>query len=150
HILKHNSGQTIRFTDYTIDGSSSSVWFYYGREIAANLKQSNRGPIAGPVKLIRTNNAKAPEIKKKYNKLGNPVLNEPSGIAFELNEINAGDQITKISMYRTSAIALAQSVRTMDLVKSIEINALSLYSEIIDDFSDYEIKPYAEPVYYRF
>lgn len=149
-VLTHNSGQTVRYTDYTIDGSSNSVWFYYGKEIAANLKQSARGPIAGPVKLLRTNAPKTPEVKKIYNRVGDGVNEPPSVLAFELNEFNASDNVEKINMYRSDNYADAKSARTMTLIKSIEINSLSLYSEIIDDFSDFEFKPYTEPMYYRF
>lgn len=149
-VLTHNSGQTVRLTDYTIDGSSNSIWFYYGKEIAANLKQSERGPIAGPVKLLRTNAPKTPEVKKIYNRVGDGISEPASVLAFELNEFNASDNVAKISLFRSDNIVDTKSVRTMTLIKSIEINSLSLYSEIIDDFNEFEFKPYTEPMYYRF
>ena len=141
-----DSGNTrfVRFTDYTLDGASSNFYFYFGVELAATLAVSDRSPISGPIQLVNSQATVAPEIKKTVVQSYNKVERTPTAVKFELNEYLESDGIKKINLYRTNNPEKALSVRTMDLVKSIDFG-----EEVIDKFEDQLFPLFGDPLFYR-
>ena len=74
-------------------------------------------------------------------------------IRLELNRYPANQKIAKVSLYRTLDPAKSASIRTMDLVKTVDLVTSGLFQEntwsIDDTFRDLEEVPYGDPIYYR-
>jgi hypothetical protein len=139
-----NNEVYVRFTDYTLDGSSKSMYFYYGLEISNNNTFSPRGAIKGPVKLVNAFPAESPTIKKTVTQLSNPVLGIPTAVLFELNNYIEAENIKKFQIFRATTKEDALSVRTMALAKTVDVG-----DDVIDDFSDVQFPPYGDPLFYR-
>ena len=137
----------VRFTDYTLDGASTSFFFYYAKEMNNTLAISNRSEILGPIQLINTAPPKAPEIRKFHTRPENQVLGDTTAVLFEINEYPEGEGINKILIYRALNSTDAMTVRTMQLAATINID--EPVTEIIDDFSDLDYYPFGETLYYR-
>lgn len=136
--------QYVRFTDYTLDGSSKSMYFYYALELTNTNKFGPRGQIKGPIKLVNAFPAESPTIKKTTTQLSNPILGLPTAVLFEINNYIESENIKKFQIFRATTKEAALSVRTMTLAKEINVG-----DDVIDDFSDVTIPPYGEPLFYR-
>ena len=143
--VKFTDGDSyVRFTDYTLDGSARNFYFYYGIELSNQLKISGRSPISGPIKLVNAYPAEEPAIKKAVTQLSNEVLNIPPAILFEVNDYIKSEGIKKIDIYRTSNHSNSLSIRTMDLVKSVDVGV-----QVLDDFESDLFPLYGDPLFYR-
>ena len=152
-IITEDDNPEILFTDFTIDATSDNLYFYAAREMNCQMQLSEFSPIIGPVKPVNTLPSKSPEIVEVL-----PVL--PGGISdavyvrFEINSYPEEENIRKIILYRTSEPELAQSVRSMTIVKEIDLERENMLGNhtwsFIDDFEDLKpIIPYGDPLYYR-
>ena len=139
-----SDGMIVRFTDYTLDGASTSIFFYYAKEMNNMLAVSERSGIWGPVQLINTAPPKAPEISKFYTRLENTVTGDTTAVLFEINDYPEGENISKILIYRTLEASKAKTTRTMQLAATIDAG-----DPIIDDFSDLDYYPFGDVLYYR-
>lgn len=142
-----NGNRFVRFTDYTLDGAADTCYFYFAVEMNNKLEVSKRGPITGPISLLNTMPAEAPNIKE--------IISEPAAhengkgpqVKIKINKYVDSEKIKKIRLYRATDYAKAASVRTMINAGECPVND---EYEIIDDFSDLGNNlPYAEPLYYR-
>jgi len=74
-------------------------------------------------------------------------------LSFEVNAYQSDQRIRKLNLYRTTRPENTLSVRTMDLVNSVDLVLTNqLESNIItikDEFLDLEFVPYSDPLYYR-
>lgn len=134
----------VRFTDYTIDGAAKNFYFYFGVEMSATLAVSPSSPVSGPIQLVNSEPTVAPQIKKITTQLLKTIDRTPTAVLFEMNEYVETDNIKKIQIYRTNIPENALSVRTMDLVKTVNYG-----SELIDDFKDQLFPLYGDPLFYR-
>jgi len=134
----------VRFTDYTLDGASTSVYYYYAIELSNRLVMSERSEMAGPVKLVNTYPPEEVAIKKVLTSLGNTVLGIPTAVRFEVNPYVASEGIQQFQIYRASSPQDAVSVRTMQLAATVGSD-----TELLDTFEDLEFPPYNEPLFYR-
>ncbi|MEM1319386.1 MAG: hypothetical protein AAGG75_03970 [Bacteroidota bacterium] len=140
-----DSGQTkLRFTDYTLDGSSRSFFFYFAVELSKKLEVSEASVVAGPIQLVNSAPAEQPGIRKITSQQANLVLERPAAVKLELNDFIGVEGITKFEIYRATDSVDAMSVRTMTLAKTFDVG-----EELVDDFSDLSIPPYGEPLFYR-
>ena len=141
------------FTDFALDGTSDNLYFYAVREMGNTLKIGDFSPILGPVKLVNTKPAQTPEIKRILPVLENELLGINPAIQFEINAYPDVQKIYKINIYRTLDPSNALSIRTMDLVKVIDVDAAALRLESVwvlkDEFNDLSFIPYGDPLYYR-
>ncbi|MBK9477681.1 MAG: hypothetical protein IPO70_11140 [Bacteroidetes bacterium] len=135
----------IRFTDYTLDGASKSVYFYLAMEMSAQLKYSEPSFPVGPIKMVNAYPADKPQIKKVISVLHNAITNTPSSVAFELNSYSDNEKISEIAIYRAYNEIDALSIRTMTKFDKI----IPVGDPVIDDFSDLDFPPYGEKIYYR-
>jgi hypothetical protein len=138
------NGTHVRFTDYTLDGASKNIYFYYGIELSNRMQFGPRSPIAGPIQLVNTNAATPPEIRRVLSQLPDSVSRIPAAVKFELNNYIPGENIKKLQIYRISDPQAALSVRTMKLAKTVSIG-----SDVLDDFSDVAFPLYGDPLFYR-
>lgn len=134
----------VRFTDYTLDGASTSLFFYFGVELSNRMEVSDSSPAAGPILLVNTMPAEEPTIKKLESRTANSIIGAKSGVRLEVNPYIASEMIDKFQVFRSTEYANTTSTRTMDLV-----GEFALDEELFDDFSDLSIPPYGEPLFYR-
>ena len=141
-----NSSNTryVRFTDYTLDGASKNIYFYFGVEMGSNMAVSDRSPVTGPIQLVNSAPAKSPGIKKVTSHLRSLLKETPTQIQFELNPYLETENIKQFEVYRATTAEDALSVRSMKLAKTINVG-----DTVKDDFSDLTFPPYGEPLFYR-
>lgn len=145
--VRHNTGTEVvtRFTDYTIDGASTAMYFYYGVEMGNTMEVSDPSPISGPIKLMNTAAPHAPEIKKFYTQVQDATAGTVTAVVFQINDYLDGDNVTEIQIYRALTNAKAQDIRTMTALEPIQVG-----DPIIDTFADYNGNPpYGDTLYYR-
>src|SRR5690625_7740038 len=84
-IKKFTSHHKTLFTDFTLDGVSTSVYFYAVREINAQMKQGNWSEAIGPIRLVNSYAVKTPAIKSVIPVLENSILGIVPSIQIEIN-----------------------------------------------------------------
>jgi hypothetical protein len=142
------NADTVRFTDYTLDGNAKNIYFYFAREIAVDTKLSARTPMSGPVVLVDAAPAEKPKIMKivsgeaHYSILGDDLT--PPEVAFELADYIPSENIRQYQVFRTTNFSEAATVRTMKLAATVNVGA-----PVKDNFADLASPPYGQPIYYR-
>ncbi|PTX62353.1 surface protein [Kordia periserrulae] len=143
----------ILFTDFNLDGTSNNLYFYAIREIGNTMQLGEYSPVLGPVKLVNTKPPQNPDIKRVMPILENNNLNIEPGISIEINAYPKIQNIKQVKLYRTLNPKKALSVRTMELVKTIDLEAdeqlLNNIWKLKDEFTDLTYVPYGDPLYYR-
>ncbi len=144
---------TVEFTDFTLDGASGNMYFYGAREMGTQLKMGPFSQFIGPVKLVNTYPAYAPEIRKVISLL-DAASGELPALSFEINEYDKRQQMAKINLYRAFNRLDSESIRSMALVKRYVIDSPEVFVSdgvwaFSDDFSDLAETPYGETAYYR-
>lgn len=134
----------VRYTDYTLDGASKSLYFYRAVEMDDKFKFSDSSLPVGPVLMVNAFAPDRPQIRKIVTQLQDIPNNIPSSILFELNEYIANEKISKLEIYRATSSDEALSIRTMKKAKS-----LNWGDPILDDFSDVAFPLYGEDLHYR-
>jgi len=134
----------VRFTDYTLDGASKSLYFYLGLEMSDKFKFSEASLPVGPVLLVNAMPAEKPQVRKVTTVLQNSITNTPTSVLFDINEYLPNDKISKIEIYRAYDELDAKSIRTMVKAKSYNFG-----DTLIDDFSDLQFPAYGEKLHYR-
>ena len=134
----------VRFTDYTLDGAALNTYFYYSKELSNTLAVSAASPVIGPVKLVNAAPAEAPGIGRVNTMIRNSVLGTRDGVRFELNEYLPTENIRSIQLYRATDPDDALSIRTMQLVKTVDAG-----TDLSDTFEDLAFIPYGDPVFYK-
>lgn len=151
-IVSTNPHKTL-FTDFTLDGASTSVYFYAVRETDAQMKQGELSTAIGPVRMVNSYAVKTPEIKSVIPILENQVLGIASAMEIQVNSYKAILNVTKINLYRALNMGDAMSVRSMTLIKTIDLEAEGLLDEdiwiITDKFEDLTEIPFGDALYYR-
>jgi len=152
-MKKFTSHHKTLFTDFTLDGVSTSVYFYAVREINAQMKQGNWSEAIGPIRLVNSYAVKTPAIKSVIPVLENSILGIVPSIQIEINSYEPIHNIQRIKLYRALNMGDAMSTRSMALVKSMDLeNEGSLEDaiwRITDDFTDLDEIPFGDPLYYR-
>lgn len=134
----------VRFTDYTLDGASKSLYFYLGLEMSDKFKFSEASLPVGPVLLVNAMPAEKPQVRKVTTVLQNSITNTPTSVLFDINEYLPNDKISKIEIYRAYNELDAKSIRSMVKAKSYNFG-----DTLIDDFSDLQFPAYGEKLHYR-
>lgn len=141
------------YTDFNLDGTSNNLYFYGVKELGTQLKMSAFSPFLGPIKLVNTNAPEQPEVKRIMPILENQVLGITPKIQLEVNAYPEVQNIQRLTVYRTTNRLKAQSVRTMDVAKVIDLTqeeyAGQSVLKVYDDFSDLAEVPYGQGLYYR-
>jgi hypothetical protein len=149
---KTGNGFEIQFTDFTLDGTGNNIFFYLGREIGNRGRLGDPGPIAGPVQLINTRPPDAPAVKKMYVQEPMLLANVGPAVNFEVNAYPAVQRVRRMLIYRATGATDTLSVRTMQLVKTIDLDATGqagkLSLSLSDDFESGFV-PYGDPLFYR-
>lgn len=145
--------EQVGFTDFGLDGASNAKYFYAAREMNAQMQFGPFSPIMGPISLVNTAPPVAPAIVKIVPVLENRTLNIRPGIRFHINGYAPVVGVDKAYIYRTDTPANAMSIRTMTLVKEINLAASGVLAnsvwEFEDDFADLGYVPFSDPFFYR-
>lgn len=134
----------VRYTDYTLDGASKSLYFYRAVEMDDKFKFSDASLPVGPVLMVNAFAPNKPQIKKLFTQLRNGATRTRTSILFDLNAYLENEKISKIEIYRALNEDDALSIRTMKKAKSINWG-----DPVIDDFSDVAFPLYGETLFYR-
>ncbi len=133
----------VRITDYTIDGASTNVYFYFAVELSSTMKVSARSPITGPVQLVNAAPPEAPVIRKVTAQLDDGAGATPR-VDFLLSGYLPSEGVTSYKLYRSLDADDALNVRTMT-----EVREFMLGDPVFDDFADLGYVPFAQPIHYR-
>jgi len=156
--VKYQSGGSnfVRFTDYTLDGTSNARYFYYGVEMVDTMKMSIPSAIMGPISMLNTNAPKAPEVRKFYTQVEDE--SNPGGVVFEINNYLPDDGVTHLQIFRTFDITKVQDIRNMTPLfkkEGVEQVLLTVGDKIIDTLQDTSLYtntgfiPYSDSIFYR-
>lgn len=140
----------VRFTDYSLNGSSRYLYFYGCAEVTDKLAIGPLSPFAGAVTILHTLPAEAPVIR--YFTLGPPsdVSNSLIVPTFFITPFSSEDTITKVRILRTTDQNRSLSLSTMDSFTDVVISVDPQNGIMItDDFSDLSMIPFGEVIYYR-
>ncbi|WP_422083488.1 hypothetical protein [Ulvibacterium sp.] len=152
-MAKITGTNEVQFTDFTLDGTSNNLYFYSVRELSNTLKMSDFSPVLGPVKLVNTNPPKQPAIRQLVPVLENTLLGIPPQMEVSINAYPRIENIKKLVLYRALNASNALSIRSMKLVKEINLETLGVLSENIwkinDDFQDLAEVPFGDPLFYK-
>lgn len=146
------NGNEIQFTDFTLDGTGNNIFFYMGREIGNQGRMGDPSPIAGPVQLINTRPPDAPAVKKMYVAELNLIDGTGPAVNFEINAYPEVQKVGRVNIYRATDPADALSVRTMQLVKTVDFaatNQIGTLSILLSDDFENGFVPYGDPLFYR-
>lgn len=140
-----------QFTDFTLDGSSKNFYFYAMREMSSQMKLGEFSPIWGPIQLVNSFPAEAPEIVRIRPILPNSNLNIQPAIELEINAYDKTQNIEEIKIFRAYTKLDAQSVRSMEEMPSHSIiDQIGNNSWIVrDEFHDLDQIPFGDPLFYR-
>ncbi|MBC8756565.1 hypothetical protein H2O64_17975 [Kordia sp. YSTF-M3] len=148
-----SSPHTTQFTDFNLDGTSNNIYFYGAREMSSQMKLGEFSKFKGPIKLVTSNAPEAPEIKRIMPVLENAALDIQPKIQLEINAYPEIQNIKKVNIYRAFNKLDAQSIRTMTLVKSVDIELEGIEANelwtVFDDFNDLVEVPYGDGLFYR-
>jgi hypothetical protein len=146
------NGFEIQFTDFTLDGTGNNLFFYCGREIGNRGKMSDPGRIAGPVQLINTRPAEPPAVRTMHVQEPDALTGSGPAVAFEINAYPGVQNVRRLLVYRATDPADALTVRTMEVVKTVDLDALNQPDGrrvlLSDDFESGFV-PYGDPLFYR-
>jgi hypothetical protein len=142
-----------QFVDFNLDGTSRNIYFYGVRELGSLMKMGEYSPFLGPIKLVNTNAPETPEIKRVMPILENTALQRGASMQLEINAYAEVENIKKLTIYRALNKLDAQSVRTMQKVKTIDLEAEGILGEkfwrVHDNFEGLDEVPYGDALFYR-
>lgn len=152
-ILERTPYHKTLFVDYTLDGASTSVYFYAVKETNAQLLQSELSAAVGPIKMVNSFPLKTPEIKSVIPVLEDSAANVSPKMEVTMNPYNKIYNVKKAKLYRALNMQDAISVRTMELVKELDLEQEGVLGDetwtLQDSFSDLPEVPFNDPLYYR-
>lgn len=142
------------FTDFTLDGASDNFYFYGVRELGNQMQMGEFSEFAGPIKLVNTNPAESPKIMSLLPVVDNATLGITAKVKVEVNPYPEVQQITKVSLYRATNKLDADSILSMNHVKTVDIADVQTDEGngtwvLYDEFEDMEDKPYGDLLFYR-
>ncbi|HXD32501.1 MAG TPA: hypothetical protein VN643_15370 [Pyrinomonadaceae bacterium] len=146
------NGFEIQFTDFTLDGTGNNIFFYCGRELGNRGRLGDPGGIAGPIQLINTRPPDVPGVKKIYVEEQNRLAATGPAVHFEINAYPDVQKVGQMLIYRATDAVAALSVRTMELVKTVdfaETNQVGNLSILLSDDFENGFVPYGDPLFYR-
>jgi hypothetical protein len=113
---------------------------------------SEPGPVAGPVRLINTRPPDAPGVRGMYVQEANTLGGIGPAVNFEINAYPAAQNVRRVLLYRATDAADALSVRTMRLVKTVDLeqtNQIGGHSVLLSDDFESGPPPYGDTLFYR-
>jgi hypothetical protein len=152
-IVNTSSKPIIQFTDFTLDGAAKNFYFYYGIEINDLMQFSEQGPISGPIQLVNTSAPNAPKITSIKTQVEDVVQEIPTAVKITVSNYPEIQGITKFQIYRAEQASNSATIRTMNMVKEVDLENENLMDaqtiEIIDNFSFENFVPYGDPLFYK-
>ena len=142
------------FTDFTLDGASDNFYFYGAREFGNQMQMGEFSTFLGPIKLVNTNPAEPPKIASLLPVVDNATLGITAKVKVEVNPYPEVQKITKVSLYRANNKLDADSILSMQHIKTVDVayletDAASDNWVVYDEFEDLTNKPYGDLLFYR-
>ena len=147
-MARQDGTNRVRFTDFTLDGASSDLWFYTAREIGSRMAMGDFSPVAGPVQLINTLAPAAPALLSTEVRAAEPAMGTPPFVAVRIARSPAAEQVAEYRLYRADEVAEVLGTRAMVLVDSVAAPDAGTVT-LTDRFDDLHDPPWGEPVFYR-
>ncbi|MEG0927815.1 hypothetical protein [Chryseobacterium sp.] len=152
-MMKVVGNNKTTFVDFTLDGASTSVYFYSVKEVNAQLVQGEMSTAVGPIKMVNSFPLKTPEIKSVIPVLEDKELGILPKMQITINSYKKIYNVKKAKLYRALTMQDAVSVRTMKLVKELDLETAGVLNDKVwtleDDFEDLIQFPFSDPLYYR-
>ncbi|WP_295801708.1 hypothetical protein [Mucilaginibacter sp.] len=140
----------VRFTDYTLNASSRSLYFYAAAEVTNELVPGPLSAFAGPVTVADTTPPEPPIVRTFSIVPSAADVTSPISIVFQVSPAAPYDNITKMRFYRTTDITLTGALATMGTPAEIEVSDPGHLGYVLTDtLSDMVNIPFGEPLYYR-
>lgn len=142
------------FTDFTLDGASDNFYFYGVRELGNQMQMGEFSTFLGPIKLVNTNPAEPAKILSLLPVVENATLGITAKVRIEVNPYPEVQKINKVSVYRATnkldadSILSMQHIKTLD-IEDIEIDEVNKSWVVYDEFDDLADKPYGDLLFYR-
>lgn len=144
---------TALFTDFTLNGTTNGLYFYSSREIGSLMKISELSKVLGPVKLVDSNPPEAPKISSGFPILENKILGITPKIKIAVVPFPDFVRISKINLYRATSFLDAESILSMELVKTVFISEIEMSDNetwyVYDELEDFDKIPFGDTFYYR-
>lgn len=151
-VLSTNPPKTL-FVDYTLDGASTSVYFYSVKETNVQMMQSDLSPAIGPIQMVNSFPLRTPEIKSVIPVLENREQNILPKMLVDINSYDKVHKVKKVKLYRALNMGDATSVKNMFPAKEIILSDVNINQDAIwtiaDEFSGLAEVPFGDPLYYR-
>lgn len=147
-MARQDGANRVRFTDFTLDGASSDLWFYGAREIGSRMALGDFSPVAGPVQLINTLAPAAPALLGTEVRDAEPAMGTPPSVTVRIARSPAAEQVAEYRLYRAEEAAAVLGTRAMVLVDSMAAPDVGPVT-LTDRFGDLSDPPWGEPVFYR-
>ncbi len=152
-MMKTIGNNKTLFVDFTLDGASTSVYFYAVKETNAQLVQGDLSTAVGPIRMVNSFPLRTPEIKSVIPVLENEQLDSIPKMQVTINSYHKIYNIKKAKLYRAFSMQDAVSVRTMELVKELDLEAEGVLNDetwtLEDGFTGLPEIPFGDPLYYR-
>ena len=152
-MMKVIGTNKVQFTDFTLDGTTSNLYFYAAKEIGSQMKMGQMSVALGPIKMVNTNAPEAPKILHSIPVFRNGSVGLVPYITFEIAAYSPVQEIKKINIYRTFDRLNAEALGLMDLVmvidlgaEGIDVNSLWRFNDHLQDLDEI---PYSKPIFYR-
>lgn len=140
----------VRFTDYTLNGSSRFLYFYGAAEVTNQLVTGELSPFAGPVSILHTLPPETPTIRFFTLTPPGDDSTSPIVVNFSLAPFLLGDTVNKVRVYRSLSQEDTYSLQSMTSSADFEIVMDVQYGIVItDSFADLPAVPAGETIYYR-
>ncbi|MDB4922071.1 hypothetical protein [Mucilaginibacter sp.] len=140
----------VRFTDYTLNASSRSLYFYAAAEVTNQLVPGPLSGFAGPVTIVDTTPPEPPVVRTFSIVPSAAVVTSPISIVFQVSPTAPYDNIAKMRFYRTTDITLTGALATMGMPAEVEVSDPDQMGYVLTDtLSDIVNIPFGQPLYYR-
>lgn len=153
--FESGGNHSIQFTDFTLDGSMNpnTIYFYCVRELGNRMQLGDASPIFGPVKLVNLSPPSAPKVRKIVTVPYDVLTSHNPEVRFEVVLPSSTDPVTRMRIYRATSALDALTLRTMTMVREIDLATLATTPDETligtDDFSTSPFVPYGENLFYR-
>ncbi len=140
----------IRFTDYTLNASSRSLYFYALAEVTNQLINGPLSPFTGPVTILNTTPPEPPIVRTFSIVPSVDGVTSPISIVFQVSPTAPYDNITVMRFYRTTDITRTDALATMSASPDLTVSDPDQTGYILTDtLADLTNIPFGQPLYYR-
>ena len=139
----------LRITDYTLKDASRFLYFYNSAEVTMQLVPGPLSPFAGPVIVMQTRPAPAPQLSSGVPGVS-PDNETGISVTFNISPFAAGEQINRVRLSRSANRALLENAPwEAALLETAWPSQNAAGLEVIDPLTDVDREMLGSTLYYR-